>query len=78
MCELAISGTLESLDKTRQHAAINKFLEGELAVERQKIALLHQQGSHQSASGSSHTRRLETLNIDISKYEGDEGNSLLR
>uniref|UniRef100_A0AAV1UND4 Uncharacterized protein n=1 Tax=Peronospora matthiolae TaxID=2874970 RepID=A0AAV1UND4_9STRA len=61
-----ISGTLETLSRDQQHAAINKFLQEELAVERQKIALLHQQGSHQSMGGPTHTRGPETLEIDIS------------
>uniref|UniRef100_A0AAV1UB74 Uncharacterized protein n=1 Tax=Peronospora matthiolae TaxID=2874970 RepID=A0AAV1UB74_9STRA len=34
MSEPAISGMLESLRRDQQHAAINKFLQGELAVER--------------------------------------------
>uniref|UniRef100_A0AAV1UPB9 Uncharacterized protein n=1 Tax=Peronospora matthiolae TaxID=2874970 RepID=A0AAV1UPB9_9STRA len=33
MGEPAINGTLESLSKDHQHAAINKFAQGELAVE---------------------------------------------
>ena len=41
MGEPAISGMLESLNRDRQHAAINNFLEGELVVERQKMALLN-------------------------------------
>ena len=56
MGEPAVSGMLESLNRDRQHAAINKFLQGELAVERQKTAMLYQQSSHQSASGSTHTQ----------------------
>uniref|UniRef100_A0AAV1UQZ3 Uncharacterized protein n=1 Tax=Peronospora matthiolae TaxID=2874970 RepID=A0AAV1UQZ3_9STRA len=35
MCEPANSGMSESLSRDQQHAAINKFLQGELAVERQ-------------------------------------------
>ena len=45
MGELAVSGMLESLNRDRQHAAINKFLQGELAVERQRTAMLFQQSS---------------------------------
>ena len=56
MGEPAVSGMLESLDRDRQHSAIKKFLKGDLAVKRQKIALLHQQCYHQSTSGSTHTR----------------------
>uniref|UniRef100_A0AAV1UU84 Uncharacterized protein n=1 Tax=Peronospora matthiolae TaxID=2874970 RepID=A0AAV1UU84_9STRA len=47
MGEPAISGTLGSLSRGQQHAAINKFLHKELAIKRRKIALLQQQGSHQ-------------------------------
>uniref|UniRef100_A0AAV1UCG8 Uncharacterized protein n=1 Tax=Peronospora matthiolae TaxID=2874970 RepID=A0AAV1UCG8_9STRA len=53
MGEPAISGMLESLSRDQQHAAIKKFLQAELAVERQKIALLQQQGSHHSMGGPS-------------------------
>uniref|UniRef100_A0AAV1URB2 Retrotransposon gag domain-containing protein n=1 Tax=Peronospora matthiolae TaxID=2874970 RepID=A0AAV1URB2_9STRA len=73
--EPAINCTFESLSTDQQHAAINKFLQGELAVERQKIALLQQQGSHQSMGWLMHTRRPETLKIGISRarhIEGDE------
>uniref|UniRef100_A0AAV1T3Q9 Uncharacterized protein n=1 Tax=Peronospora matthiolae TaxID=2874970 RepID=A0AAV1T3Q9_9STRA len=59
MGEPAISGTFEPLSRDQQHAAINKFLQGELAVERQKTALIQQQGSHQSMGGPTHMRRPE-------------------
>uniref|UniRef100_A0AAV1VEK0 Uncharacterized protein n=1 Tax=Peronospora matthiolae TaxID=2874970 RepID=A0AAV1VEK0_9STRA len=65
MGETAISGMSESVNRDQQHAAINKFLQGELAIERQKVALLQQQGSHQSMGGPTHTRRPEILKIDI-------------
>uniref|UniRef100_A0AAV1UF89 Retrotransposon gag domain-containing protein n=1 Tax=Peronospora matthiolae TaxID=2874970 RepID=A0AAV1UF89_9STRA len=78
MGEPAISGMLESLSRDQQHAAINKFIQGELAVERQKIALLQQQGSHQSMGRPTYTRRSETLKIDISRYKGTDEDSLLR
>uniref|UniRef100_A0AAV1VLE0 Uncharacterized protein n=1 Tax=Peronospora matthiolae TaxID=2874970 RepID=A0AAV1VLE0_9STRA len=51
MSKPATSGTLESLSRDQQHAAINKFLQEELAVEIQKIALLQKQGSNQSMGG---------------------------
>uniref|UniRef100_A0AAV1UUP3 Retrotransposon gag domain-containing protein n=1 Tax=Peronospora matthiolae TaxID=2874970 RepID=A0AAV1UUP3_9STRA len=75
MGELAISDVLKSLSRDQQHAAINKFLKGELAVERLMRALLQQQGSHQSMGWPTHMRRPETLKIDISRarhIEGDE------
>uniref|UniRef100_A0AAV1VMB0 Retrotransposon gag domain-containing protein n=1 Tax=Peronospora matthiolae TaxID=2874970 RepID=A0AAV1VMB0_9STRA len=78
MGEPAISGMLKAPSRDQQHAAINKFLQGELAVERQKIALLQQQGSHQSMGGLTHTHRPETLKIGISKYKGTDEDSLLR
>uniref|UniRef100_A0AAV1TSM3 Uncharacterized protein n=1 Tax=Peronospora matthiolae TaxID=2874970 RepID=A0AAV1TSM3_9STRA len=78
MGEPAISGMLESLNIDQKHAAINKFLQEELAVERQKIALLKQQGSHQSMDGPTHMRRTETLKIDISRYKGTDEDFLLR
>uniref|UniRef100_A0AAV1UGA0 Retrotransposon gag domain-containing protein n=1 Tax=Peronospora matthiolae TaxID=2874970 RepID=A0AAV1UGA0_9STRA len=76
MGEPAISGMLEFLSRDQQHAAINKFLQGELAVERQKVVLLQQQGSHQSMGGQTHTCRPETLKIDISRYKGTDEDSL--
>uniref|UniRef100_A0AAV1VBG4 Retrotransposon gag domain-containing protein n=1 Tax=Peronospora matthiolae TaxID=2874970 RepID=A0AAV1VBG4_9STRA len=78
MGEPAISGMLESLSRDQQHAAISKFLQGELAVERQKIVLLQQQGSHQSMGGPKHMRRPETLKIDILRYKVTDEDSLLR
>uniref|UniRef100_A0AAV1TDH9 Retrotransposon gag domain-containing protein n=1 Tax=Peronospora matthiolae TaxID=2874970 RepID=A0AAV1TDH9_9STRA len=78
MGEPAISGMLESLSRDQHHAAIEKFLLGELAVKRQKIALLQQRGSHQSMGGPMHIHRPETLKIDISRYKGTDEGSLLR
>ena len=78
MGEPAISGMLESLTRDRQHAAINNFLEGELVVERQKMALLNQHSSHRPSTGSTYTRRSEPLKLNVSKYDGDIDNSILR
>uniref|UniRef100_A0AAV1V498 Uncharacterized protein n=1 Tax=Peronospora matthiolae TaxID=2874970 RepID=A0AAV1V498_9STRA len=78
MGESAFSGMLEFLSRAQQHAAINKFLQGTLAVERQKVALLQQQGSHQSMGGLTHMRRPETLKIDIARYKRTDEGSLLR
>uniref|UniRef100_A0AAV1U328 Retrotransposon gag domain-containing protein n=1 Tax=Peronospora matthiolae TaxID=2874970 RepID=A0AAV1U328_9STRA len=78
MDESAISGMSKSLSRDEEHASINKFLQGELAVERQKIFLLQQQGSHQWMGGPTHMRRRKTLSIDISKYKGTDEDSLLR
>ena len=46
--ETAISAMLESLDRDQQHAAIARFIQNELVAEREKVALLHQQGSQQA------------------------------
>ncbi|CAI5743549.1 unnamed protein product [Hyaloperonospora brassicae] len=46
--ELVASAMLESLDRDQQHAAIAKFIQNELAIEREKVALLHQQVSQQA------------------------------
>uniref|UniRef100_A0AAV1T2G6 Retrotransposon gag domain-containing protein n=1 Tax=Peronospora matthiolae TaxID=2874970 RepID=A0AAV1T2G6_9STRA len=78
MGEPAISGILESPSRDQRHAAINKFLQWEHAVKRQKISLLQQQGSHQSMGGPTHMRRPETLKTDISRYKGTDEDSLLR
>uniref|UniRef100_A0AAV1TQ31 Retrotransposon gag domain-containing protein n=1 Tax=Peronospora matthiolae TaxID=2874970 RepID=A0AAV1TQ31_9STRA len=78
MGETAINGMLEFLSRDQHRAAISKFLQGELAVERQKIAFLQQQGSHQSMGGPAHMRQPETLEIDISRYKGTDEDSLSR
>ena len=89
MGEPAVSGMLESLDRDGQHTTINNFLGGELAVGRQKLALLNQQGSQHAEllrlqqvqtpePGMTHTRRPEILKIHTSKYRGVEKDSILR
>uniref|UniRef100_A0AAV1VE35 Uncharacterized protein n=1 Tax=Peronospora matthiolae TaxID=2874970 RepID=A0AAV1VE35_9STRA len=94
----AVSVMLEALNRDAQHATVAKFIQNELDAEREKVALIHQQGSQQAellreqgaqlfdllrqqqaaAGESMHSRRLETLKIDISKYRGVEEDSLLR
>uniref|UniRef100_A0AAV1TM60 Uncharacterized protein n=1 Tax=Peronospora matthiolae TaxID=2874970 RepID=A0AAV1TM60_9STRA len=94
----AVSVMLGALNRDAQHATIAKFIQNELDAEREKVALLHQQGSQQAellreqgiqqfellrqqqaaAGGSMHSRRPETLKIDIYKYRGVEEDSLLR
>uniref|UniRef100_A0AAV1TR17 Retrotransposon gag domain-containing protein n=1 Tax=Peronospora matthiolae TaxID=2874970 RepID=A0AAV1TR17_9STRA len=44
----AVSVMLEALNREAQHATIAKFIQNELDAEREKVALLHQQGSQQS------------------------------
>uniref|UniRef100_A0AAV1VLZ5 Uncharacterized protein n=1 Tax=Peronospora matthiolae TaxID=2874970 RepID=A0AAV1VLZ5_9STRA len=93
-----VSVMLEALNRDAQHATIPKFIQIELDAEREKVALLHQQGSQQeellreqgaqqfellrqqqaAAGGSMHSRRPESLKIDIPKYRGVEEDSLLR
>uniref|UniRef100_A0AAV1V091 Uncharacterized protein n=1 Tax=Peronospora matthiolae TaxID=2874970 RepID=A0AAV1V091_9STRA len=94
----AVSVMLEALNRDAQHTTIAKFIQNDLDAEREKVALLHQQGSQQAellreqsaqqfellrqqqaaAGGSMHSRRPETLKIDISKYRGVEEDALLR
>uniref|UniRef100_A0AAV1UC17 Uncharacterized protein n=1 Tax=Peronospora matthiolae TaxID=2874970 RepID=A0AAV1UC17_9STRA len=94
----AVSVILEAIVRDARHATIAKFIQNELDAKREKVALLHQQGSQKAellrekgaqqfeplkqqqaaAGGSMHSRRLETLKIDISKYRGVEEDSLLR
>ena len=80
---------LSGLDRDALHSAIAKFIQQELDEAKEKVALLNQQGSQQaellrlqqvetSVPGMTHTRRPETLKIDISKYRGVEEDSLLR
>ena len=46
--DFAISAMLGSLDRDQQHAAIARFIQNELVAEKEKVALLHQQGSQQA------------------------------
>ena len=95
--ESAISAMLDSLGVDQQHVTIAKFIQNELDVEREKVALFHQQGSqqaeqlrelgaqqtellrqrqfHAAVGKPKHTRRPESLNIDISKYRRVEEDS---
>uniref|UniRef100_A0AAV1VF40 Uncharacterized protein n=1 Tax=Peronospora matthiolae TaxID=2874970 RepID=A0AAV1VF40_9STRA len=74
---LAVSVMLEALNRDAQHATIAKFIQNELDAEREKFELLRQQQAA-AAGGSMHSRRPETLMIDISKHIGVEEDSLLR
>uniref|UniRef100_A0AAV1VH45 Retrotransposon gag domain-containing protein n=1 Tax=Peronospora matthiolae TaxID=2874970 RepID=A0AAV1VH45_9STRA len=78
MGEPAISGMLESLKETSNILLPTSFYKMNFPSERQMIALLQQQGSHRSMGGPKHTRRPETLKIDISRYKGTDGDSHLR
>uniref|UniRef100_A0AAV1V7J8 Uncharacterized protein n=1 Tax=Peronospora matthiolae TaxID=2874970 RepID=A0AAV1V7J8_9STRA len=44
----AVSVMLEALNRDAQHATIAKFIQNELDAEREKVALLYQQGSQQA------------------------------
>ena len=46
--EHAVSAMLSSLDRDAQHATIAKFIQHELDNAREKVTLLHQQGSQQT------------------------------
>ena len=46
--DIGVTAMLESLDRDQQHAAIARFIQNELVAEREKVALLHQQGSQQA------------------------------
>ena len=45
--EHAVSAMLTALDRDGQHAAVAKFIQHELDESREKVTLLHQQGSQQ-------------------------------
>ena len=79
----AVGAMLSTLGPDEQHATIAKFIQNELNAEREKVALLHPQGSQKTellaaATGSTHTRRPESPKIDISKCIGAEEDSILR
>ena len=46
--DIGVTAMLESLDRDQQHASIARFIYYELATEREKVALLYQQGSQQA------------------------------
>ena len=46
--EHAVCAMLSALDRDGQHAAVAKFIQHELDAAREKVTLLHQQGSQQS------------------------------
>uniref|UniRef100_A0AAV1U001 CCHC-type domain-containing protein n=1 Tax=Peronospora matthiolae TaxID=2874970 RepID=A0AAV1U001_9STRA len=66
----AVSVMLEALNRDAQHAIIAKFIQNELDAEREK--------QQAAAGGSMHSRRPETLKIDISKYRGSKKTPSLR
>ena len=79
----AILAMLSNLNRDSLRSAIAKFIEHELDEVKEKVALLNHQGSQQAelmrlqqvqtrVPGMTHTRRPETLKIDISKYRGSE------
>ena len=45
---IGVTAMLESLDRDQQHGSIARFIQHELAIEREKVALLHQQGSQRA------------------------------
>ena len=46
--ETVISALLGSLDQDHEHTAISRFIQDKLVSEREKVALLYQQGSQQA------------------------------
>ena len=83
----AVGALLSALGPDGLLATIAKSIQNELDVEREKVTLLHQQGSQQTellrqqqatATGSTCIRGPETLKIDILKYKGADEDSLLR
>ena len=45
--DIGVTAPLESLDRDQQNAAIARSIQHELGAEREKLALLYQQGSQQ-------------------------------
>ena len=80
----AIMAMLFGFDRDALRSAIAKFIQHKLDEAKEKVALLNQQGFQQAelfqvttgTYGMTHTRRLETIKIDISKYRGVEEDSL--
>uniref|UniRef100_M4BST2 Retrotransposon gag domain-containing protein n=1 Tax=Hyaloperonospora arabidopsidis (strain Emoy2) TaxID=559515 RepID=M4BST2_HYAAE len=87
--EEAVLSLLSSRDTDQQHSVIAKFLQRELDASRAEVTLLNQQGHQQteflihqqSQSASAATtreRRRETLQLEVSQYEGFAEDSLLK
>ena len=43
--DIGVTAMLEYLNRDQQHASIARFIQDELATEREKVALIYQQGS---------------------------------
>lgn len=72
----AVSAMLLGLGPDEQHAAVAKYMATELERAQADIAALHQQ-RNAAAGGSTYTRRPGTLKLEVSKFRGVEGDSLL-
>ena len=78
--EEAVWSLLSSRDRDQQHSIIAKFWQRELDASRAEVTLLQQHGHRQTellrqqqfnaaVGGTTRTRRLKILKVDISKYE---------
>ena len=87
--EEAVWSLLSSRYRDQLHSIIAKLLQQKLDASRAEVTLLHQHGhqrtellrqqqSQSATTASTHERRRETLNIEVSKYRRVEDNSLLR
>ena len=60
--DIGVTAMLESLDRDQRHTAIARFFQHEIGAEREKVALLHQQGPQQAEQlreiGDQHTELL--------------------
>ena len=72
----AVSAMLLGLGPDEQHAAVAKYMAAELERAQADIAALHQH-RNAAAGGSTYTRRPGTLKLEVSKFRGVEGDSLL-
>ena len=75
----AVSAVLLGLGADEQHAAVAKYMATELERAQSEIAALHQQHQQRNAAagGSTYTRGPGTLKLEVSKFRGVEGDSLL-
>ena len=46
--DVGVTAMLKSLDRDQHHASIARLIQHELGAEREKVALLHQQGPQQA------------------------------
>ena len=72
----AIEAMLDHLDPNAQHASIARFIQSELSIAQSHISEMARQS--QMMGQNQRRSHIDTLKVDVSKYMGVPGESLLR